>query len=69
MSDIKTKNKEYMKHYMENNKDKWTKIITCDKCNSKYQICSKSNHLKCKKHKYALLELELKQIKENINYN
>jgi hypothetical protein len=57
--------KEYMKKYRKNNIDKLTKTFVCSDCGGKFTTSNKSNHLRSKKHKYALLDKENKKL-ENI---
>lgn len=40
----------------------WYANNKCETCGGKFQTANKSNHVKTKKHKYALMELKLKQI-------
>lgn len=64
---VKTNRKEYMKEYMK--KYRKSEIsngyynVICDICNGKYKSTNRGLHLNTKKHKFALLEKELNEIK------
>jgi hypothetical protein len=55
----------YQKEYYQKNKNKWSEYKMCDICGSNYCNNTKTNHLKSKKHKLAIVLMDKnKQLKD-----
>jgi hypothetical protein len=58
--------KKYMREWLKNNKHRWSKENICSECDGKYTSNNYTNHMRSKKHEYALIKKEnmkLQQIK------
>lgn len=57
-TDIKKYNREYMKRYINNEKNKFKEYVICEECGIKYTKWNKGHHIKTLKHKYGKLKKE-----------
>ena len=59
--------KKYMKDYRIKNKEKWYEKRKCVDCGGSYTVCNHTNHLRSKKHEYAIIAKENIKLQEIIN--
>lgn len=57
-------NKQYMREYRKAHAEKWSTKKTCDICGGSYTLPNLTNHLNTNKHKYAVLEKEIVELRQ-----
>ena len=57
---------EYKKNYYEMHKEEYKQPEICDICKAKYQLWNKSKHKKSKKHMMVMQEIEIEQLKKQL---
>lgn len=61
--EIREVNNKYVSKYRAEHPEKWYKKNICKICGGKYMNCGKTSHLRTRKHKFKLLEIENKKLK------
>ena len=62
----KEKKQQYLKDYINKNKEKLTEDFICDECGGKYKYMNKAHHIKTKKHQNSLLIKKLQKDNETM---
>ena len=66
MTDIKETKSDYMKRYYKTHPDIWSQKAYCEACDTEFNLYSKSNHVKTKRHELNSYKLKSKYIEEFI---